>query len=124
MISFLSFDEEYPEIVQDYEKQISLLKNLKQKFHEKKSPFLFLWVNALENGKQLIKDFDVSDMLPGLVAFNPNRKAYRLLRTAFEEESISTFLSEMWSGKGRNFQYEFNPILNVEKKKKSEHVEL
>jgi hypothetical protein len=56
-------------------------------------------------------------MLPALLAVNGNKKVYRLLRTAFDESSISSFLGDMMAGLGRNSVYDFTPQLDKEAKK-------
>ena len=59
-------------------------------------------------------------MFPSLVAINGNKKVYQNLRIAFEEKSISTFLTDLLAGKGRNMKYENEPSLD----KASGHGEL
>ena len=61
-----------------------------------------------------------SDILPALLAVNGNKKVYRLLRSAFDEPSITSFLSDMMAGRGRNFQYTFDPLLDPAPKKPKE----
>ncbi len=65
----------------------------------------------------LTLDWQISDMLPALLAVNGNKKVYRLLRTAFDESSISTFLGDMMAGLGRNSVYSFAPLLDAPAKK-------
>lgn len=60
-------------------------------------------------------------MFPSLIAINGNKKVFQTLRTAFDDKSISSFLSDLLAGKGQNFKYEKNPSLD---KADSGHSEL
>ena len=51
-------------------------------------------------------------MFPSLLAVNGKKKIYQPLRAAFDEDSISKFLSDMVLGKGRNIKYDFHPSLD------------
>jgi hypothetical protein len=75
---------------------------------------VFGWVNA-QKAKKLMKDADVSEILPGMIALNSPRGWYRLFRGAFDQEGITEFITEITMGKGRNFKLTFKPLLSEEK---------
>jgi protein disulfide-isomerase A6 len=51
-------------------------------------------------------------MFPSLVAINGNKKVYQNLRGAFDQKSISAFLTDLLAGKGQNVKYEKKPSLD------------
>jgi hypothetical protein len=141
VISFFAYEPEFPESVKIQEDNLAILAQVKQKFYDLDAPFQFVWVNHIAHGRKLSKDFDLrwvykkvrfrcirglldnSDMLPGLLAVNGNKKVYQPLRTAFDVDSISSFLKDMMAGRGRNFQYSFNPLLDAPPKPKKKKEE-
>lgn len=84
----------------------------------------FVWVNAIEHGRKLISDFGVSDMFPSLLAIAPLKSQYRVLRNAFDEKTLSSFLDSFNSGLKRT-PYTNRVLLDKPKKAKvEEHPEL
>ncbi|KAJ3299549.1 protein disulfide isomerase (PDI) protein [Borealophlyctis nickersoniae] len=128
-VSFLALEPEYEESVKVHKQYLSILESLNAKYHEKQddaSPLVFSWVNAIERGRNLMRQFDVSDMLPGMVVFVNNangsgRKVYRLFMGAFEEKALDKFLKETLgggAGRAKYIPYDFVPTLDKEKKVK------
>jgi hypothetical protein len=91
-IAFLTHEAEYPESTKAKDEAIDTLVSVKKQYHEKNKEASFVWVNALEHGQKLVRDFGISDQYPSLITFIPGSKQYKLLRTAFEESSILSFL--------------------------------
>jgi hypothetical protein len=138
VISFFALEPEFPESVKMQQDNLAILAKVKQTFYDLDAPFQFVWVNHIKHGRKLSKDFDLrwvyvyyglflqgthlenSDMLPGLLAVNGNKKVYQPLRTAFDVDSISSFLKDMMAGRGRIFQYSFDPVLDPPPKPKKE----
>jgi hypothetical protein len=48
----------------------------------------FVFVNAIDRGRKLVRDFGISDMFPSMIAFDGSRSQYSLLRTAFDDSSV------------------------------------
>ncbi|KAJ8331675.1 hypothetical protein O5D80_000574 [Batrachochytrium dendrobatidis] len=121
VISFIANDEEYPEFVAEHLTHLNIIQNVKQTMHKKPhNPFTFVQVNPLQHGLQLVKDFQASDMYPSILAVNFKRKAYGLLRAAFEEESITKFLTDLISGKGSISKFDLVPTLDKGDKAKAD----
>ncbi|KAJ3258452.1 hypothetical protein HK103_003574 [Boothiomyces macroporosus] len=119
IISFLTHEPEYPESTKALDEHIAVIQAVKTKYYEK-DLYNFVWVNAIETGSQLIRDFGVSDMYPSMLALNYPRKSYRVLKTAFDEPSISSFLDATSAGLGMT-SFTLEPKL---KKEKVKHEEL
>ena len=123
VIAFLTREEEFPESVEIFNQHVSLLQVVKKKLYGRKKAVDFAWTNAISHGSQLIKDFGVSDMFPSLMVIDPTKKQYSLLRTAFDEKSITTWLDIFLSGGGRTpytkTPYLDKPAKDVNKDKKS-----
>ncbi|TPX38506.1 hypothetical protein SeMB42_g06696 [Synchytrium endobioticum] len=117
VLIFMNLEPSYEESIAEYAANMKVLENIKRKMHDRKSPFSFAWINAISSGgRKLIRDFDVSDILPNLVAIAPKRNVYQLFRAGFDETSVIEFLDDLISGKGRNFKYDFEISLGSEKK--------
>ncbi|KAJ3317823.1 protein disulfide isomerase (PDI) protein [Boothiomyces sp. JEL0866] len=119
IISFLTHEPEYPESTKALDEHIAVIQAVKKKYYEK-DLYNFVWVNAIETGSQLIRDFGVSDMYPSMLALNYPRKSFRVLKTAFDEASISSFLDATSAGLGMTL-FTLDPKL---KKEKVKHEEL
>ncbi|KAI8810080.1 hypothetical protein BJ742DRAFT_207049 [Cladochytrium replicatum] len=89
IVSFLG-DEEDESIQAELKKSLTVLSAVKKAQYEKKSH---------------------KTMLPGLIAINGRKKAYRPFRGAFDEASINSFLKDMLT-KGPNFEFKFEPQLD------------
>ncbi|KAJ3313006.1 protein disulfide isomerase (PDI) protein [Boothiomyces sp. JEL0838] len=113
IISFLTHEPEYPESTKALDEHIAVIQAVKTKYYEK-DLYNFVWVNAIETGSQLIRDFGVSDMYPSMLALNYPRKSYRVLKTAFDEPSISSFLDATSAGLGMT-SFTLEPKLKKEK---------
>jgi hypothetical protein len=101
VVAFLTLEKDYPESVAQFEGNIAILKALKKKYHTRKSKISFVFVNAIDRGRKLVRDFGISDMFPSMIAFDGSRSQYSLLRTAFDDSSVSSFLDVFLSGRGR-----------------------
>jgi hypothetical protein len=123
ILSLLTLEPEFPESVDAHKRDLEILSKLKKKYHDKKSAYTFVWLNALEKGKTLQKRFDTSDIYPGLLAINKKKSVFRIYRGAFDDASISQFLDDMKAGRGRNSKIDFEVVLD-EPKKKVKHAEL
>ncbi|KAJ3275919.1 hypothetical protein HDV01_006786 [Terramyces sp. JEL0728] len=119
IISFLTHEPDYPESTKAWNDQIAVVQTIKKKYYQK-NLYNFVWINAIETGSKLIRDFDVSDMYPSMLALNYPRKSYRVLKTAFDESSISSFLEATSAGLGMT-SFTLEPKL---KKEKVKHEEL
>jgi hypothetical protein len=108
-IAFLTHEPEYVESTKAKEEAIAVLVSVKKQYHEKAKEATFVWVNALEHGQKLIRDFGISDQYPSLITLIPGSKQYKLLRTAFEESSILLYLDSP-SGK---VSYSVTPTLDA-----------
>ncbi|KAI8897064.1 hypothetical protein BC833DRAFT_527527 [Globomyces pollinis-pini] len=122
VISFLIHEPEYEESKKAFEEAVVTLKEVKKAYHKKSQTYAFVYVNAINHGLQLVRDFGVSDMYPSMLLIDPKKSKYSLLRTSFEEKSIANFLS-----RGPNLPYTISPQLDkpkVNKKSTSDHNEL
>jgi hypothetical protein len=108
ILTFLTHEPEFQESTNAKVESLSILHSVKKHFYEKDTLFDFYWVNALEHGQALIRDFSVSDGYPSMIAFFPQKKQFKLLRSAFEEKSIIQFLESV----GGKLKYSSNPILD------------
>lgn len=111
VIAFLTHEKEFPESVEQYKSHIMLLRAVKKKLHSRKKSVDFVWTNAINHGSQLIKDFGVSDMFPSVIAIDPKNQQYSLLRTAFDEKSLTTWMDVFLSG-GSRTPYTKTPLLD------------
>jgi len=117
VITFMALEPEFEESTKAFNETISMLQQVKKHFHDKNGPFTsFLWVNTIEHGAKLMRDFDVPDMLPSMFIVNDKKKVYRIHRDAFEKDSIVSFLKDVWEGRGRFFKYDFVPTLDKKAK--------
>ena len=117
VITFLTKEDEYPESVSAFEDSRLVLQKLKKKYHARNAKVTFVWVNAINNGKQLIRDFGISDVYPSVIAIDKKNSQYGLLRSSFEEESLTSFLDVFLGGGGRTKITKDNIILGSSKKK-------
>jgi hypothetical protein len=121
VITFVTLEPEFEESVKAFNETIEMLQQVKKHFHDKNGPFTnFIWVNSVERGAKLMRDFDVPDMLPSMFIVNDKKKLYRIHRDAFEKDAIVSFLKDVWDGRGRFFKYEFAPTLDKPSKVKEE----
>jgi hypothetical protein len=63
-IAFWYYEKDYEESETEHKYNVELLERLKLEYKDK--PITFMYVNALEHGKQLMFDTDVSDILPAM----------------------------------------------------------
>ncbi|KAJ3167779.1 protein disulfide isomerase (PDI) protein [Irineochytrium annulatum] len=124
VIALLTLEPDFEESVAAHKADFDVVTKLKKKYYDKKSPFNFTWLNVIEHGKELIRQFDISDIYPGFIAINAKKNVYRIHRGAFDEASISSFLDDMKLGKGRNLKFTFTPTLEKAKKEKVAKDEL
>lgn len=59
VVAFVNLEPEYPESVSDHKFNLEALSLVKKKFYDLDSPFHFVWVNHIEHGRRLSRDFDV-----------------------------------------------------------------
>jgi hypothetical protein len=116
VITFLTKEDDFEESVAAFEENKKLLQIMKKKYHAKNTKINFVWVNAIRNGKQLIRDLGVSDMFPSVVAIDKKKSQYSVLRMAFEADSLSNFLDVFLNGRSRN---SFTKTLSLNKKPKA-----
>ncbi|KAJ3336555.1 hypothetical protein HDU91_001747, partial [Kappamyces sp. JEL0680] len=119
VIAFLTEEKEFPESVAAFKDNINILQAVKKKYHSRKTKLTIVYANAIDHGRKLINDFGVSDMFPSMIVFDPAKSQYGLLRNAFEESKITSFLDEFLSGKGR-LVYSKDAVLDSAPKKTSE----
>ncbi|KAJ3056524.1 hypothetical protein HK097_006431 [Rhizophlyctis rosea] len=116
-VTFLILEPNVPESVSQHTTDLAVLQSLKKKYHASHpdNPITFTWVNAVDHGSQLIRDFGVSDMYPALLLFTQGRKVYWRYMGAWEEKGVEGFLKDsLAGGTGRNRfrKYEFEPQLD------------
>jgi hypothetical protein len=112
VLSYFVYEPDYQESKTALDDNLSILKELKKKFNSRLVNFA--WVNAINKGKKLARDFGISDSYPSMIAIQKEKKNYRLLRTAFDKGSINDFIEGYLSGLGR-IPYTFDPVLDIEK---------
>ncbi|KAH6568184.1 hypothetical protein BASA61_001158 [Batrachochytrium salamandrivorans] len=113
VISFITSEPEYSESVAALNTHLETLQKVKLAMHKKPTnPFTFVWVNPIKCGLQLIKDFQVSDMYPSVLVLNSKKRAYGLLRAAFDDGSVVQFLKDVLAGKGGILKFDFQPRLD------------
>jgi len=122
-IAVLAYEEEYEESVKQHKEEMEVLETLKKNNHEKNGPFKFAWINGVVRGKKFARDFDLPDMFPSFLIINGKQKIFRVDRGAFDVEGISDFLKQVRNGRGRNFSYTEDPVLDVVKKEKQPEKE-
>ncbi|KAJ1327283.1 hypothetical protein BSLG_010625 [Batrachochytrium salamandrivorans] len=109
-----AFDPLVPELKSQEDLENSAwTRPVKLAMHKKPTnPFTFVWVNPIKCGLQLIKDFQVSDMYPSVLVLNSKKRAYGLLRAAFDDGSVVQFLKDVLAGKGGILKFDFQPRLD------------
>ncbi|KAI9199748.1 uncharacterized protein BJ171DRAFT_570309 [Polychytrium aggregatum] len=117
IISFFVLEPEYEESVAQHKGHLDTIVAVKKHHHVKNLPASFGWVNVAEHGKKLMSDFDVSDMLPGLLAINRRHNVYQNFRGAFEEAAVVRFLEDMRIGRGRLSKFSFELQLDKQREK-------
>ncbi|KAI8622045.1 hypothetical protein BC830DRAFT_1057549 [Chytriomyces sp. MP71] len=123
VIASLTLESEFEESVSAHKVDLAVLEKLKKKYHDKKSPFHFTWLNPLRDPRPyLLTQFDTPDSYPGLFIVNAKKGVYRIHRGGFDEASIDTFLDDVVKGRGRNQKFDFKAAM--QKVKKSEKDEL
>ena len=103
LIAFWPHEPEFPESTEAHTTNTNILLALKKSF-KKDSSFEVMYVNTIKHGSKLMRDLDVPDMYPVLTAVNHKRSWYRIMRTAFDDASVKSFIEEMQKGLGRNFK--------------------
>lgn len=119
IISFIVHEPEYAESTKAKDESIATLVQAKKQLYEKGKDCQFVWINPLEHGRQLIRDFGVSDGYPSMMAIAPFKKTFKLLRTAFEEKSIVSFLELIHNNQGK-LTFVDGPILDKQEEKHTE----
>ncbi|KAJ3112051.1 protein disulfide isomerase (PDI) protein [Phlyctochytrium bullatum] len=112
ILSFHSLEAEYPESVEAHKQEIEVLTTVKKTFFEKKGPYSFAWINIVKHGKNLVKQFDVSDSVPAVLAINSKKGVYVNYRGAFDAASLTSFLTDLQRGKARTSKFSFVPALD------------
>lgn len=59
VVGFLTLESDFPESVEAHKANLAILSALKKKYYDLKSPFHFAWINFINHGRKLAKDFDV-----------------------------------------------------------------
>jgi protein disulfide-isomerase A6 len=119
-IAVLAYEEDFEESVKQHKEEMEILETLKKNNHEKNGPFKFAWINGVVRGKQFARDFDLPDMFPSFLIINGKQKIFRVDRGAFDVEGITDFLKQVRNGRGRNFSYTKEPVLDIKKEEKKE----
>ncbi|KAI8908101.1 hypothetical protein DFJ77DRAFT_473705 [Powellomyces hirtus] len=109
VVSFLALEPDFEESVKDHAENLKLL-DLAAK---ENLGFRFLWVSVFEHAdsQKIMREFQMSDALPGMVAVHGPKKAYRVLTGPFDKDGVKAFLKEVAGAKGRFFRYETLPRL-------------
>jgi len=102
---------------------MAILETLKKNNHEKNGPFKFAWINGVVRGKQFARDFDLPDMFPSFLIINGKQKIFRVDRGPFDVEDITDFLKQVRNGRGRNFSYKKEPVLDFKKEETKKEEE-
>ncbi|TPX32840.1 hypothetical protein SmJEL517_g04140 [Synchytrium microbalum] len=126
ILTFMNLESEFEESVSEHAAHMQVLEGIKKKMHDRTAPFSFSWINAITpGGRKLIRDFDVSDMLPNIVAIVAKKHVYQPFRGGFEESSVVDFLIDLMAGRGRNLKFDFEPSLSdkVKEEEKKEEEE-
>ncbi|TPX72108.1 hypothetical protein SpCBS45565_g00488 [Spizellomyces sp. 'palustris'] len=105
VLAFFAVEPEYEESVKEHTNNLSLLEDI-AKLHP---GYRYLWFNTLEKGKNFMRTVQMGDSLPGLMALNGKKKAYRLLTGPFDKDAINEFLTEVSNAKGRFFKLDVMP---------------
>jgi len=114
-IAVLAYEEEFEESVKQHKEEMTILETLKKNDHDKNGPFKFAWINGVVRGKQFARDFDLPDMFPSFLIVNGKQKIFRVDRGPFDVEGITDFLKQVRNGRGRNFSYKKEPVLDFKK---------
>ena len=114
-IAFLTKEEEFPESLQEFEQNHSILSNVNNDFED----IRFFWVNPLKH-KGLLETLKVPDIFPGLVIVKPSRNIYRALNTPYDSQSIAKFLRSVLDGKIKMNEYKGNLLLDAKHKSSDE----
>ncbi|ORY49995.1 thioredoxin-domain-containing protein [Rhizoclosmatium globosum] len=81
VIAVSTLESEFEESVSAHKADLAIIEKLKKKFHDKKSPFHFTWLNPLRDPKPyLLTQFDTPDSIH---------------RGGFDESSIESFLDDV-----------------------------
>ncbi|KAI8852878.1 hypothetical protein BC829DRAFT_384006, partial [Chytridium lagenaria] len=113
ILSFHALEPEFPESLSANKAELEVLSTVKKTFFDRKAPFTFTWVNALQRGRNLMQQFDVSEMYPSLVAVNSKKGVYVHYRGAFDVQGVTAFLGDLRTGKTRNVKFSFKPELET-----------
>ncbi|KAJ3081574.1 hypothetical protein HDU99_005347 [Rhizoclosmatium hyalinum] len=117
VIAVSTLESEFEESVSAHKADLAIIEKLKKKFHDKKSPFHFTWLNPLRDPKPyLLTQFDTPDSYPGLLIVNAKKGVYRIHRGGFDESSIESFLDDVTKGRGRNLKFDWKVTMKKEKK--------
>ncbi|KAJ3149461.1 hypothetical protein HDU89_003825 [Geranomyces variabilis] len=122
VVSFLALEPEFEESTKAHQENIKLLESVAQK----QPGFRYIWINAVQvpAAQKIMREFQMSDTLPGLVSIHGSKKAYRVHTGPFDAEGVTSFLKDVSNGRGRFFRYEALPELTaVTKEQKSEDQE-
>src|SRR5687768_14269482 len=91
VLAFFTVEPGFEESILEHAKNIGVLESV-----AKSNPgFKYLWFNTMERGRTLMRAFQMSDSLPGLMAFNGKKKAYRIFTGPYDMEAINEFLAEV-----------------------------
>jgi hypothetical protein len=105
-IVFLSnVEPAYAESLKAHAKSLDMVSNLWQSFYDKGHKlFRCSWMNPLKFPK-IVKDLDLAQNYPTLLAINPRKNLYRPFLYGFEESNVERFLKELLQGTGRMFNF-------------------
>ncbi len=113
IVAFINLEPEFEESVKAQKEAVAMLEGARLKLRSRASSFKIVWVNAMEHGRQLMRDADVSDILPGLLGIHVKRGFYRNFRGAFEQNAIENFISDILLGQGSpNVRLQFDAQLD------------
>ncbi|KAJ3158261.1 hypothetical protein HDU86_002970 [Geranomyces michiganensis] len=124
ILSFLAHEPEFPESTLLHTQNLALLRSIAAK----QPGYTYTWVNAVTHptAHKIMRELQMSDSLPGMVALHGTKKAYRVHTGPFDDEGVVAFLKDVSAGRGRFFRYEKLPELEaavIASEKKEEEPE-
>ncbi|KAJ3169341.1 hypothetical protein HDU87_000661 [Geranomyces variabilis] len=111
VVSFLALEPEFEESTKAHQENIKLLESVAQN----QPGFRYIWINAVQvpAAQKIMREFQMSDTLPGLVSIHGSKKAYRVHTGPFDADGVTSFLKDVSNGRGRFFRYDTMTELTV-----------
>lgn len=118
VVAFLVVEPEFEESVKMHEHNLDILRQAKKAAFEANKPQHLMWMNALDSNVKALRDqFQISDIVPGLLLIHPTKKAFVPFIGRFDVEGIKEWLSDVTTGRARAFAYKFDIVLGSQSKK-------